>query len=316
MAGMQLFVFFSAVWIFILTVKLTRSIYIYTRKSSIYRYNYKRGDDLPWAFITGSSDGVGLAFAHELAHEGFNIVLHGRNAAKLEAVKNSLSQEYPNSDFPIVVAEVCESGPSFFTSIKATVQELRDLHLTILVNNVGGPPPKMEPLYKSFNANTATDIDGAININIRFTAHLTAAIIPLLTREQKPSLIITIGSMADAGLPWLAMYSGTKSFLMSWSTALAREMKAEKRNLEVLGILLMTVTNVSFRKVAPTLAQPDARTFARASLNRVGCGRYVVAGYWVHGVMKALLDSLPESLVLRMLVKSIRDEAERDKKRE
>jgi 17beta-estradiol 17-dehydrogenase / very-long-chain 3-oxoacyl-CoA reductase len=36
-----------------------------------------------WAFITGSSDGIGKAIAFELAKQGFNIVLSARTPAKL-----------------------------------------------------------------------------------------------------------------------------------------------------------------------------------------------------------------------------------------
>jgi len=308
--------YFGAIWVLSLAIQLARFIYLYTRRSSLNRYKYERKGEQPWAFITGSSDGIGLAFAHELAREGFNIVLHGRNSVKLEGVQKALGLEYPNSNFRVVIADACQDGPQFFSGIDAIVQELRNLNLTILVNNVGGPPPKMEPLYKTFDNNLARDIDGVISMNIRFTTHLTASIIPLLSREQKPGLIMSIGSMADLGLPWLSMYSGTKSFVMSWTAALAREMKAEKRNIEVLGVVLATVTNVSFRKEVPTLMQPDAKTFARASLDRVGCGKYVVAGYWVHGVMRTVLGLLPESLVCGMVVKSVREEAEKDKKRD
>lgn len=36
-----------------------------------------------WAFVTGSSDGIGKAIAGELAKQGFNIVLSARTSAKL-----------------------------------------------------------------------------------------------------------------------------------------------------------------------------------------------------------------------------------------
>lgn len=32
-----------------------------------------------WAVVTGGSDGIGLAFCHELAEQGFNICLISRN---------------------------------------------------------------------------------------------------------------------------------------------------------------------------------------------------------------------------------------------
>jgi 17beta-estradiol 17-dehydrogenase / very-long-chain 3-oxoacyl-CoA reductase len=302
-------------WLSILGVKSLRFLYLHLRPSSLPRYAYKKGDEQPWAFVTGSSDGIGLGFAHELARSGFNIIIHGRNPTKLEDRRKALSLEYPRSEIRVIVADVCDNG-QILSRIDSIVQELRELHLTVLVNNVGGPPPGMEPLYKPLEASTAKDIEGMIDMNIRFTAHLTRCVIPLLTRNQQPGLIVNTGSMAEIGLPWLSMYSGAKAFISTWSTSLARELKADKKDLEVLTIVPVTVTDVSFRKEPPSLAQPDIRTFARASLQKVGCGRNVVTGYWVHGLMATIVDSLPESVRLNMLADSVRAEAEKDKKRD
>lgn len=302
-------------WLSILTFKAVRFIYLHVRHSSLHRYNYKKGTEQPWAFITGSSDGIGLGFAHELARSGFNIMLHGRNPKKLEGVRKTLAQEYPKSEIRVVVADVCDSTP-MPKRINAILEVLRDLHLTILVNNVGGPPPGMEPLYKPLDANVDTDIEGLIDMNIRFMAYLTRSVIPLLTKNQRPSLIINTGSFSDAGLPWLSMYSGAKAFVRTWSTSLGRELRADNRDVEVLTIVPATVTDVSFRKEVPTLVQPNIRTFAKASLQKVGCGRYVVAGYWVHDILTAILGLLPENVLSSILVDSIRTEAEKDKKRD
>jgi 17beta-estradiol 17-dehydrogenase / very-long-chain 3-oxoacyl-CoA reductase len=303
-------------WISGITLKFLRFLYLHLRPSSLHRYAYKRGDSLPWAFVTGSSDGVGLAFAHELARAGFNIILHGRNPKKLAAVREALAEEYPESEFRVVVVDVCQEEHQVQKRIAAIVDELQKLHLTVLVNNVGGPPPGMEPLYKPLDANVVTDVEGMISMNIRFTTHITRSVIPLLTASATPGLILNIGSVAQMGLPWVSVYSGAKAFVMSWSAALAREMKAEKRDIEVLGLVLLSVTNVSFRKVVPTLAQPDARVFARGGLQKVGCGRTVVSGYWMHDVILEVLSWLPETVFSNIMIDIVRAEADRDKKRD
>ena len=42
------------------------------------------------ALVTGSSSGIGAAIAHELAAEGVAVVIHGRDAAKAEAVASEV----------------------------------------------------------------------------------------------------------------------------------------------------------------------------------------------------------------------------------
>lgn len=44
-----------------------------------------------WAAITGSSDGIGKAYAMELARNGINVVLIARNEDKLKAVAKEIS---------------------------------------------------------------------------------------------------------------------------------------------------------------------------------------------------------------------------------
>jgi 17beta-estradiol 17-dehydrogenase / very-long-chain 3-oxoacyl-CoA reductase len=46
-----------------------------------------RYGDASWVFITGSSDGIGRAFAHAFAKRGFNIVLSARTESKLLKVQ-------------------------------------------------------------------------------------------------------------------------------------------------------------------------------------------------------------------------------------
>lgn len=45
-----------------------------------------------WAVITGASDGLGEAYAHELARSGFNIVIVSRTLEKMENVAAALKE--------------------------------------------------------------------------------------------------------------------------------------------------------------------------------------------------------------------------------
>ncbi len=168
---------------------------------------------------------------------GFNIILHGRNPIKLENARKSLLAEYPEREVRIVVADASASGLKLLENVKWIVERIKDVHLTVLVNNVGGPPPKTESLYKNFAEYGSEEIDGYIAMNVGFTTHITRSILPLLLSHGKPSLIINIGSMSDIGMPRLSMYSGTKAFLMSWTTAVAIELRGEGKDVEVLGII-------------------------------------------------------------------------------
>lgn len=294
-----------------LVLKILRFIRLYTRPSSLprYLYNSSEGSKAAWALVTGASDGIGLGFANELAHRGFNVILHGRNPAKLEAAKGRLSKDYPGAEFRIVIADALQSTEEIQKALDVMIKSLADVHLTVLINNCGGTPPSRDPLFRPLNHDSLRDIDEMVHLNAVFPVQVTSVVLPLLFRHEGPSLIVNIGSIADMGAPWLTTYAGSKAFNMGWSKGLQVEMDAERRDVEVLGIAVGKVTAVTHCKEEVSLFVPDSRTFASAALDRVGCGRFVAVGYWAHALQKGFVDIIPEVLLRKMLVKTY--EAER-----
>jgi len=98
---------------------------------------YLQSKDRPaWALVTRASDGIGLGFAQELSERGFNIILHGRNEGKLDGIKEQLQKTSPDREFRIFVRD---AEKELTDEILHNLQEsLKDIHLTVLINNVGG----------------------------------------------------------------------------------------------------------------------------------------------------------------------------------
>ena len=272
------------------TLRFLRFIYLYTRRSSIKRYLY--GNE-SWALVTGASEGIGLGIAHELAVNGFNIILHGRNPEKLQRARSQLEGEHKDLQFRTAILDASSATGQQIEALAASVQFL---NLTVLVNNVGGCP-KIQPLEK----HTAEDLNSLVNVNARFPAQLTRALLPILARQDGPTLIMNIGSLADSGAPYATVYGGSKAFNMAMSSSLAMEIKAEGKDIEVLAIPIGRVTNVSHYKEPYSFFTPTARIIGKSCVDRVGCGRKVVVGYVGHAMQTFVLDLLP-SIVYEMLV--------------
>jgi len=102
-----------------------------------------RGD---WALITGSSFGIGRAFALELAERGLNIVLHARTRGKLEAVAQEIKSLYPSTQVRIVVQDAVEA-PNWDTMPAL----IADLNITVLINNIGGGQVGNEDAFKKMH---------------------------------------------------------------------------------------------------------------------------------------------------------------------
>ena len=111
--------------------RFSRFIWMYClRPSSIGTYIHGTA---PYALITGGSDGIGKALAHELYDRGFNIIIHGRNEEKTRKGAEEI-QEKGTRDVKYFIAGSSEAGIDF----NKLLEPFKDLNLTLVVNNVGG----------------------------------------------------------------------------------------------------------------------------------------------------------------------------------
>lgn len=275
-------------------------ILLHFRSSSLPRYHH--GPNPPWALVTGASDGIGFAFAQELGRRGFNVVLHGRNPTKLSACQTQLEKEYPDRKFLIFVADVTRESEQ---AVRKFVESAAgDLDLTVLVNNVGGTKGFLEKDFTPLADHSPTEIAKLMEANMRFSTLLTAALLPVLAQHQ-PGLIINTGSTSAIGMPYLSVYAATKAYIAAWSYGLKAEMQAEGLDIEVHDVESGT-TQSGQNKTKESLTTPTAKTFARAAIDKVGCGRVVVPGWWVHHLLKVTVEVLPEWAQRWVLVKALK----------
>lgn len=254
---------------------------------------YKEGLGSHWALVTGASDGIGFGFAQELASQGFNVILHGRNASKLEGVSATLQTQFPNRKFKILILDaVKDAGDS--EKIKAAVSEFQELNLKVLINNVGGMAGPL-PTFTKFSEQDTETIDGWIDINLRFPTQLTRQLLPNLV-ENQPALIINISSgAANIPSPYLAVYSGTKAYNVSWSRSLAVELEDEGHDIDCHAIVVgpTATPRLEATGLSASLTQPTARQMARSSLGYAGTGVRDVPAYWGHDYLMTIFSYFP-----------------------
>ncbi|WYZ39708.1 hypothetical protein EsH8_IV_000049 [Colletotrichum jinshuiense] len=262
------------------------------RKSRLDRYLRAVDGKPAWALVTGASDGIGKGLANELARRGFNVVLHGRNDVKLEGVRGNLARRHPGREFRVMVGDAGVLG-SGSRPWDAALAPLEGLNLRVLINNVGGGPAL--PTMRRLDQFTTEEIASNVHMNALFPTLLSSILLRRFAGSSAPALVVNVGSLSDNGLPLLSFYSGSKAYLNSLSTAMARELSLDGVYVEVMGVRVGEVATKT-DLVTPSLFCPSVDTMANAILDRAGCGRAVVVPYWGHAVQMVLLDMVPLAL--------------------
>ncbi|KAK3693271.1 short chain dehydrogenase/reductase [Podospora appendiculata] len=294
-------------WLGVLTavvfaIQAIQTVSISLRPSKLRRYLHTSPDGRPpWVLVTGASDGIGKALSNELAASGFNVVLHGRNRTKLLNVQSELSQAHPARSFRLLIADATQCQPEVFKDI---ADQLSDLHLTGLVNNVGGGGSGT--LFATLDHYTAQNTTEIVNLNALFPTLLVGTLLPTLV-QNSPALLMSTGSITDAGVPLVSAYSASKGYLKTLAESLAREVKMAGWDIEVLHLRVGMVTGVAGNKRKPSMFMPRAPVFAKAVLARVGCGSPVVIPYWGHALQTVPLGFMPSWLEDMLIEYSMRD---------
>lgn len=285
---------------------------LYLRPSKLPQYLEKDS----WALVTGASDGIGLGFAEELCQRGFNVIIHGRNPLKLQKVKEALNRDYPSREIRLLIADALATATPLL-DLDTLVEPLRRLNFKILVNNIGGMEGFISNPYKTLAEYSQSDVEGVIAVNIRFTTHLTRILLPTLTRNH-PALIMNISSAAALGLPYLSVYSASKAYIDSWTRSLKVELRSLGHDVETLGIVVGAVNTPRAsvaNKTSDSFFNPSPRVMASSALDRVGCGKAVLAGYFPHALLVVGMALMPEWMADWVLEKEMRGRREFEAKK-
>lgn len=166
--------------------------------------------------ITGASSGIGEAFARRLAARGDNVLMVARSEEKLAGLCNELGRAHDiNAQYiALDLAEENAAGKLYEET------ERRGLEVNVLINNAG---------FGSMGDFATLDLSrelGMIDLNIKSLVALTHHYLPPM-RERKRGTIINVASTAAfQGVPGMATYAATKTFVLSFSEALWVENRA------------------------------------------------------------------------------------------
>lgn len=171
------------------------------------------------ALVTGASSGIGAVFADRLASNGYDLVLVARRLDRLEALAARLQRDFGRRVDVIAVDLTDASG---LAEVERRIAG--DESLSLLVNNAGFSG------YHPFATLEPGIIDKLIDIHIRAMTRLARAALPAMVRRgaggiiNMASLLALSGTLPPKPLPHRAVYAGAKSYLLTFTQALAGEL--------------------------------------------------------------------------------------------
>jgi NADP-dependent 3-hydroxy acid dehydrogenase YdfG len=169
-----------------------------------------------YVFITGATSGFGEACSRIFAKNGWNLIITGRRADRLEKLASELINECSVKveilNFDVKnLNEVNNSVESLSTEVKRNIE--------ILINNAGlavGRGP--------IDMGLTDDWDRMIDTNIKGLLYVTKAVVPYL-KENKKGHIFNIGSIAGKEVyPGGNVYCASKHAVDALSKAMRMDL--------------------------------------------------------------------------------------------
>lgn len=246
-----------------------------------------------WAVVTGSSDGIGKAYAEQLASKGMNIVLVSRTLAKLEEVATAIQSKY-KVETKVLSVDFSSNDRGIYDVIRKTIG---DLEVAVLVNNVGMSFPY--PEYYTLVPDGDRLMDQLIQANCTAGTLMMRMVLPPMV-ERRTGVIINVSSIsAMYPLPLLGVYAGTKSYLDFLSQSTACEYKRFGIHIQSVKPAFVSTKMSKIRKASLNVPTPEV--YVKSALATVGL-ETATYGYLPHKVRGYFTEVAHASMPMHCLL--------------
>ncbi len=167
------------------------------------------------ALITGASSGIGRELSERFARDRYRLVLVARSRESLEQLAEELAAKY-GTDAEVLAADLSEAGAA--DRVFAQVQAL-SLSVDVLVNNAGAGQSGF------FHEIDAAEDERMIQLNLANLTRLTKLAARQMTARGSGKILNVASIGAYMPGPMIAVYYAAKAYVLSFSLAVAAELK-------------------------------------------------------------------------------------------
>lgn len=255
------------------------------------------------ALITGASAGIGRELARTFAREHYDLVLVARSGDKLEELTKELHQEFLVKAVPMV----CDLSRA--DDVEKLLKRIDDekILVDVLVNNAGFGE------FGAFDETSWGREQQMIDLNVSALVRLTKYFVPQMKKRGSGKILQVASTAAFQPGPFMAVYFATKSFVLSFSEAIAEELKGSGVTVTAVcpgptKTLFDSSPGMSGAKLFGDRNIPTGTEVAEFAYRALVKGKKVA----IHGVRNRILSSFvpitPRPLVLWIARRLIRGE--------
>lgn len=203
------------------------------------------------ALVTGAGAGIGKAIAEAFASLGATLVIAEISPEKCQGLREQFQRD--GVEALVVETDVCKVDQ--VNALRARIDE-RYGRLDILVNNVGHHLGIFGPLVDSEEAHW----DALYDINLRHMFVVTRAMIPLLKKSGKGSIINLSSIEGFRACPTNAVYTTMKHAVTGFTRSMALELAIDNIRVNLIGPETTDTEQVPVDQFIPCAVAGAART--------------------------------------------------------
>ncbi len=160
------------------------------------------------ALVGGSSKGIGLGIATELANSGACVCLMARNESRLKEIVAQLPSSNNHSYLVVDFSK--------FEDFKIKIEEyVKNNQVDILINNTQGPPAG-NSLSKNIDS-----YQEAFDLLFKSVVHTTSLVIPGMQKNKWGRIINVTSVSVKEPLNYLVLSNSIRSAVVAWAKSLS-----------------------------------------------------------------------------------------------
>jgi NAD(P)-dependent dehydrogenase (short-subunit alcohol dehydrogenase family) len=170
-----------------------------------------KGSSQPLAVITGGANGIGLATAHQLAQDGYDLFLIDKDLSNLELAKKQLGVH--NRKVEILNIDLSESEHV----LSELGKKFSQFEVDALVNNAG------IGFARTVEQTTIEEWDLTFAVNIKATFLMCKLIVPQMVARKKGVIVNVASAGALIGLKNRVAYCASKAAVVGLTRCIAAD---------------------------------------------------------------------------------------------